>query len=43
MSQKDIYNKLEPILSDYRKLIIKTPSEGYQTIHMDEFVDNLLT
>ncbi|KAF2465760.1 PRP38-domain-containing protein [Lindgomyces ingoldianus] len=38
----EIYNTLEPLLSDYRKLKRKT-KEGYAMTYMDQFVDDLLT
>ena len=37
----DIYNTLEPYLSDFRKLR-RRRKEGYTMIHMDEFIDELL-
>ena len=41
MNHKQIYEKLEPMLSDYRRMAIRS-SQGYQIIHMDEFVDQLI-
>lgn len=38
----DVYKTLEPLLEDYRKLRYRR-KETYELIHMDEFVDNLLT
>jgi pre-mRNA-splicing factor 38A len=38
----DVYKTLEPLLEDYRKLKQRRKDE-YVLIHMDEFVDNLLT
>ncbi len=38
----EIYNKLEPFLTDFRKLR-RRRKEGYVLMHMDEFVDELLT
>eukprot|EP00160_Parvularia_atlantis_P021697 Unigene9501_Nuclearia_a/m.29003 Unigene9501_Nuclearia_a/g.29003 ORF Unigene9501_Nuclearia_a/g.29003 Unigene9501_Nuclearia_a/m.29003 type:complete len:297 (-) Unigene9501_Nuclearia_a:14-904(-) len=38
----DIYNYLEPLYNDYRKLRRMTPTGGYDLTHMDEFVDELL-
>ncbi|KAF9908845.1 hypothetical protein EC991_009364 [Linnemannia zychae] len=37
----DIYNYLEPLLDDSRKLR-KRGNNGYSIIHMDEFIDELL-
>jgi pre-mRNA-splicing factor 38A len=37
----DVYQLLEPLLNDYRKLRLRTNS-GVQLYHMDEFVDDLL-
>ncbi|KAI0637275.1 PRP38 family-domain-containing protein [Trametes polyzona] len=38
----DVYEVLEPLLKDYRKLRYRGMG-GYSIIHMDEFVDQLLT
>jgi len=38
----DIYQTLEPLLADYRKLKRRT-KEGFVLTHMDEFIDDLLT
>jgi pre-mRNA-splicing factor 38A len=38
----DVYNYLEPLYNDYRKLAYRGLS-GWKVIHMDEFVDSLLT
>lgn len=38
----EVYRYLEPLLEDYSKLAKKTPA-GWELIHMDEFVDELLT
>lgn len=38
----EIYNKLEPILRDYRKLRISDRDHKFSVIHMDELIDNLL-
>eukprot|EP01138_Halocafeteria_seosinensis_P007250 gb/GECG01007413.1/.p1 GENE.gb/GECG01007413.1/~~gb/GECG01007413.1/.p1 ORF type:complete len:400 (+),score=44.55 gb/GECG01007413.1/:1-1200(+) len=38
---KDIYQYLEPLYNDYRKLRMRTP-EGWILTHMDEFIDDLL-
>lgn len=37
----DIYQTLEPFLTDYRKLR-RRRKEGYTLVHMDEFIDELL-
>ena len=39
----DIYQTLEPLLLDYRKLKRRKKEESYALVHMDEFVDELLT
>lgn len=38
----EVYNKLEPMLRDYRKLRLLDRSKNFSVIHMDEFIDNLL-
>ena len=38
----DIYQTLEPLLADYRKLKRRT-KDGFVLTHMDEFIDDLLT
>jgi pre-mRNA-splicing factor 38A len=38
----DIYRTLEPLLTDYRKLR-RRRKESYTLMHMDEFIDELLT
>ena len=38
----EIYTTLEPFLTDFRKLR-RRRKEGYALVHMDEFVDELLT
>ncbi|CAO3591591.1 unnamed protein product [Absidia cylindrospora] len=38
---KEIYQYLEPLLNDYRKLRVRVGS-GYTLSHMDEFIDQLL-
>lgn len=38
----DIYKTLEPFLTDLRKLR-RRRKEGYALVHMDEFIDELLT
>jgi len=37
----DIYEKLEPLYNDYRKLKYRNPTD-WRLLHMDEFVDQLL-
>ena len=37
----DIYDKLEPLYNDYRKLKHRNPTD-WKLMHMDEFVDTLL-
>ncbi|EPZ35324.1 PRP38-domain-containing protein [Rozella allomycis CSF55] len=39
----EIYRELEPLLADYRKLRLRNKDRSYTIIHMDEFVDELLT
>ncbi|CAE7858806.1 Prp38 [Symbiodinium sp. KB8] len=41
-SAQDVYTYLEPLLADWRKLAARTPYKSY-ILHMDEFVDSLLT
>jgi pre-mRNA-splicing factor 38A len=38
----DIYQILEPLLKDYRKLRLRSTA-GWNIVHMDEFVESLLT
>lgn len=38
----EVYNKLEPILRDYRKLRISDKNHKFSVIHMDELIDKLL-
>lgn len=45
---RDVYELLEPLLIDYRKLCVRTLSAssgagGWKVTHMDEFLDELLT
>ncbi|KAJ3119203.1 hypothetical protein HK098_005685 [Nowakowskiella sp. JEL0407] len=42
-SAHDIYSYLEPFLYDLRKLRRKLKDGSYDIIHMDEFIDSLLT
>ena len=39
----NVYKKLEPLYSDYRKLRVRNPDGGFVITHMDEFVDELIT
>ncbi|KAI7904642.1 Pre-mRNA-splicing factor 38 [Cokeromyces recurvatus] len=38
---KEIYQYLEPLLNDYRKLRVRT-GDGYKLTYMDSFIDDLL-
>ena len=38
----EVYNYLEPLFNDYRKLKVMNRSGEYQLSHVDEFVDDLL-
>jgi pre-mRNA-splicing factor 38A len=45
---RDVYQLIEPLLSDYRKLCVRSLSAaagagGWKVTHMDEFLDELLT
>ncbi|EDV22131.1 uncharacterized protein TRIADDRAFT_59315 [Trichoplax adhaerens] len=42
-TSNDCYNYLEPLYNDFRKLKRKQRSGQFQVIHMDEFVEELLT
>uniref|UniRef100_A0A0C9SA55 Pre-mRNA-splicing factor 38 n=1 Tax=Wollemia nobilis TaxID=56998 RepID=A0A0C9SA55_9CONI len=39
----DVYQYLEPLYNDYRKLRRKNPDESFALSHVDEFIDELLT
>ena len=39
---KDVYQMLEPLYSDYRRLAYRNESGEYEIMHMDEFIDKLL-
>jgi len=41
-SSVEVYKKLEPLYSDYRKLRIMDTQRKFSVLHMDEFIDNLL-
>lgn len=38
----EVYEKLEPLYNDYRKLRVMDNQRKFSVIHMDEFIDNLL-
>ncbi|KAL9123415.1 MAG: hypothetical protein Q9187_000016 [Circinaria calcarea] len=38
----EVYNTLEPLLSDYRKIRRRTKDGGYSLTYMDQFIDDLL-
>lgn len=40
---KDVFQTLEPLLADYRKLKRRTRDGAYALTYMDQFVDDLLT
>ncbi|KAL6718744.1 hypothetical protein ACLMJK_002978 [Lecanora helva] len=40
---KDVFQTLEPLLADYRKLRRRTRDGAYALTYMDQFVDDLLT
>ena len=40
---KTVYEILEPLLADYRKLRRRTKDGGYSLTHIDQFIDDLLT
>jgi pre-mRNA-splicing factor 38A len=40
---KDVYNKLEPLYNDYKKLRVRNPDGNYTIMHMDEYIEYLLT
>jgi len=39
---EDVYNYLEPLYNDYRKLRYRETDGKYKLIHMDEYIDELL-
>lgn len=39
----DVYNTLEPLLADYRKIRRRTKDGGYFLTYIDQFIDDLLT
>jgi len=39
---KDVYSYIESLYNDYRKLRLRTVSNTWEIIHMDEFIDSLL-
>lgn len=42
-SAKDVYEVLEPLLNDYRKLRKRKLNGEYEILYMDEFIEELLT
>eukprot|EP00808_Paulinella_micropora_P020495 g52847.t1 len=42
-SPTEIYQYLEPLLKDFRKVRIRDPMGAYKITHMDEVIDGLLT
>lgn len=42
LSTVQVYTKLEPFLSDYRKLRVRKRDGSYYLSHVDEFVEDLL-
>ena len=42
-SATDIYEQLEPLYADYRKLKLRLIDDSCKILHMDEFVEMLLT
>ncbi|KAJ2806117.1 hypothetical protein H4R20_001813, partial [Coemansia guatemalensis] len=38
----EIFQKLEPLYADYRKLRFRNMTGAYEIVHMDEFIDSLL-
>lgn len=42
-SSLDCYTALEPFLADYSRLRVRRESGEYSIVHMDEFVDQMLT
>jgi pre-mRNA-splicing factor 38A len=41
-SPAKIYSTLEPLYSDYRRLVFREASGKHVILHMDEFIDKLL-
>jgi len=39
---QDIYKVLEPLYSDYRRLVVRKESGKFEELNMDEFIDNLI-
>ena len=39
---KDTYKVLEPLYSDFRKVVLRELSGQFTVVHMDEYVDMLL-
>jgi pre-mRNA-splicing factor 38A len=42
-NSRDVFQTLEPLLADYRKLRRRARDGGYSLTYMDQFVDDLLT
>ena len=38
----DVFNYLEPLLNDYRRVRVRDPSGNFSLCHMDELVDSML-
>ena len=38
----EVYQYLEPLYNDYRKLRLRTPEGGFALSHMDALVDDML-
>jgi pre-mRNA-splicing factor 38A len=41
-TSKEIYQDLEPLFKDYRKVLVQDKMGKFQVIHMDEFIDTIL-
>jgi len=39
----DIYNYLEPLYNDFRRIKVRKPAGDFVISHVDEFIDQLLT
>lgn len=39
---KDVYQVLEPLYSDYRRMAYRNEQGKFEIIHMDEYIDKLL-
>lgn len=38
----EVYRYLEPLYNDFRKLVYRTSTKGWEVIHMDVFIERLL-